>query len=167
MIFKRVNKTDFNKENIYPICFFVIGKEIFFKWCDFDEPAMDCLVYQWSVRSPAERVVMFDWGINQQQSSFFKILPNDLISIFDLNSLKILHSTCEESIIIERYRGIIRLNYLILNTNFIIIFTESRRAMNDSCSCIGSYKITREDLETTLRFSVWKIGIEWLIFLAD
>lgn len=80
--------------------------------------------------------------------------------------MEVRHLTGEESVFVDRYRRIIRLDDVVLNTDFVIVLTKSRCAVYYSSTCIGSDKITSKDLETAFDSSFLEVREERFVFLS-
>ncbi|MNV31648.1 hypothetical protein D3C71_1229630 [compost metagenome] len=113
-----------------PIYTVVVSNQLIFDRCSVDEPAVCCVVQEWCITTPAERiaVLVFFFAVKQ---SFFRQSFNDIqIAIFHEASSKIRHY-------IRILTGII--NYVheadaILSASLIVIFTMRWCHVHDPCT---------------------------------
>ena len=169
-IFKPVVKSLFLNVLWNPGSFVIVLNKVFLEISNLNEPGWDCLVNQWSVTSPTERVVMDCCSTLNNSTLVLNVLCNYFIRFLDINSLIWWAFFRKFTVLVKWDWRFIGMDDTFGDTDLVIFLTESWSTMNDTSTWIFGNKVCAENLETSSCFSVnkeikhWKILFSFQIF---
>ena len=157
-ITNEISKTSLLQMFRIPINVVIISNKRFLNICHCDKPRFHCIIYQWRLTSPTKRVIMSIFMNAFYKFSFFKMLNNFWISIF--NKLTFPKWNFRWKSTIEFYK----LYYwkIIFHSNIIVILTKCRCDVNNPCSIFHCYKIC-ENYIPCFFLNFYKIK-QWFVF---
>jgi len=99
----------------HPIGLLVVLDQLFLDFGDLEEPAVDGLVDQGGLRSPAVRVVMPDSVVLHDAALLEQILPDLVVSGFDIDARILFDLRGIHPIVINRDGRVVGLHNLVLD----------------------------------------------------
>ena len=135
----------------------VLLDELLLDLSNFNEPAIESTIDQWSLTSPAERVAMLHCSSTQETTLVLQVLLDLLVSFLDVDALIVGHLREELAILIDRNWGFASLDQALLDARRIIILTEARSHVDDASTGISRNVVAMDNMEAAVSSAVFEV----------